>query len=80
MMDMNERKMTVIGEVDPVEVIEKLRKSWFAEILTVGPPEEIKKEPPPSPTKECIPYPYYYPYYYPNYIILEENPNPCVMC
>lgn len=79
-MDMNERKMTVIGEVDPVEIVEKLRKFWFAEILTVGPPKEEKdekqdiKKPPP----DCwIPYPYYYPRYY---IMQEENPNPCVFC
>lgn len=78
MMDMNERKMTVIGEVDPVEVVEKLRKFWFAEILTVGPPEVIQEKLPPTPTIDCwIPYPYCYPNYP---IILEENPNPCVIC
>ncbi|XP_038874904.1 heavy metal-associated isoprenylated plant protein 39-like [Benincasa hispida] len=74
MMDMKERKMTVIGEVDPVEVVEKLKKFWFAEILTVGPENQDIKKPPPPP---CIPYPYYYPTYY---IMQEENPNPCVLC
>ncbi|XP_022136822.1 heavy metal-associated isoprenylated plant protein 39-like [Momordica charantia] len=43
-VQLEERKMTVVGEVDPAEVVEKLRKLWFAEILTVGPPEEKKEE------------------------------------
>ncbi|KAG9158529.1 hypothetical protein Leryth_016166 [Lithospermum erythrorhizon] len=43
-VDMNERKMTVVGDVDPVQVIRKLRKSWHAEIVTVGPAKEEKKD------------------------------------
>lgn len=46
-MDMKEEKLTVIGNVDPVQVVSKLRKLWHAEILTVGPakePEKTKKE------------------------------------
>ncbi|KAL9177601.1 hypothetical protein ABFS82_01G069300 [Erythranthe guttata] len=42
-MDMNEKKLTVIGNVDPVDVVSKLRKSWHAEILTVGPAKEPEK-------------------------------------
>ncbi|XP_043705837.1 heavy metal-associated isoprenylated plant protein 39-like [Telopea speciosissima] len=42
-MDMNEKKMTVIGEVDPVEVAGKLRKFWYTDIEFVGPPEDPKK-------------------------------------
>ncbi|XP_074305122.1 heavy metal-associated isoprenylated plant protein 39-like [Silene latifolia] len=43
-VDIKESKMTVIGEVDPVAVVGKLRKQWNAQILTVGPPKEEKKD------------------------------------
>lgn len=43
-MDMKERKMTVIGNVDPVEVAVKLKKKWHTEILTVGPAKEPEKK------------------------------------
>ncbi|CAI9755474.1 unnamed protein product [Fraxinus pennsylvanica] len=43
-MDMNEKKLTVVGDVDPVEVVGKLRKSCHTEILTVGPAKEPEKE------------------------------------
>ncbi|XP_078447823.1 heavy metal-associated isoprenylated plant protein 39-like [Wolffia australiana] len=53
-MDLKEKKMTVIGLVDPVKVVEKLRKHWHAQIVNVGPKEEPKKEEPkkPEPKKE----------------------------
>lgn len=43
-MDMKERKLTVIGDVDPVDVVAKLRKRWYTDILTVGPAKEEKKD------------------------------------
>lgn len=43
-MDMKEKKLTVIGDVDPVEIVSKLRKSWHTEILTVGPAKEPEKK------------------------------------
>ncbi|XP_043705848.1 heavy metal-associated isoprenylated plant protein 39-like [Telopea speciosissima] len=43
-MDMNEKKMTVIGEVDPVDVAGKLRKFWHTDIVFVGPPEEANNK------------------------------------
>ncbi|KAJ4784819.1 Heavy metal transport/detoxification superfamily protein [Rhynchospora pubera] len=44
-MDMKERKMTVIGTVDPIVLVSKLRKSWHAaDIVTVGPAKEEKKD------------------------------------
>lgn len=43
-MDMKERKMTVIGTVDPIDVVSKLRKSWHTDIVTVGPAKEEKKD------------------------------------
>ncbi|BBG97583.1 Heavy metal transport/detoxification superfamily protein, partial [Prunus dulcis] len=44
-MNMKEKKLTVIGSVDPVTVVSKLRKYWQTDILSVGPAkEEAKKE------------------------------------
>ncbi|GLJ10200.1 hypothetical protein SUGI_0123910 [Cryptomeria japonica] len=43
-VDMKEKKMTVIGNVDPVNLTSKLRKFVFAELLSVGPAKEEKKE------------------------------------
>lgn len=45
-MDMKERKLTVIGTVDPVSVVSKLRKHWPTDIISVGPAVEPKKEEP----------------------------------
>jgi len=43
-VDLKESKMTVIGDVDPVQIVSKLRKQWCAQILTVGPKEEKKDD------------------------------------
>lgn len=43
-MDMKEQKLTVVGDVDPVVVVNKLRKNWPTEILTVGPAKEPEKK------------------------------------
>ncbi|XP_048422207.1 heavy metal-associated isoprenylated plant protein 39-like [Pyrus x bretschneideri] len=45
-MDMKEKKLTVIGSVDPVTVVSKLRKYWQTDIISVGPAVEPKKEEP----------------------------------
>ncbi|KAJ6738419.1 COPPER TRANSPORT PROTEIN FAMILY-RELATED [Salix koriyanagi] len=47
-MDMKDKKLTVIGDVDPVHIVSKLRKVCRTEIITVGPakePEKKKEEP-----------------------------------
>ncbi|GFP81064.1 hypothetical protein PHJA_000249700 [Phtheirospermum japonicum] len=36
-MDMMLRKLTIVGDIDPVRVTQKLRKSHHTEILSVGP-------------------------------------------
>ncbi|KAG2410818.1 Heavy metal-associated isoprenylated plant protein [Vigna angularis] len=41
---MKEKKLTVVGDVDPVSVVSKLRKSWHTEIVTVGPAKEAEKK------------------------------------
>lgn len=52
-MDMKERKLTVIGTVDPVSVVSKLRKNWpTTDIILVGPAKEPEKEKKEEPKKE----------------------------
>ncbi|KAJ0805832.1 putative heavy metal-associated domain, HMA, heavy metal-associated domain superfamily [Helianthus annuus] len=46
-MDMKEQKLTVIGDVDPVDIVGKLKK-WHTNILTVGPAKEPDKKPAPE--------------------------------
>lgn len=41
---MKEKKLTVIGDIDPVDVVSKLRKTWHTDILTVGPAKEPEKK------------------------------------
>ncbi|KAL4592521.1 hypothetical protein LXL04_005519 [Taraxacum kok-saghyz] len=43
-IDMKDKKLTVIGDVDPVCIIGKLKKHWYAELVTVGPAKEEKKD------------------------------------
>lgn len=43
-MDMKEKKLTVIGTVDPVTVVSKLRKYWQTDIVAVGPVKEPEKK------------------------------------
>ncbi|KAL5069804.1 hypothetical protein RYX36_020691, partial [Vicia faba] len=45
-MDMKDKKLTLIGDIDPVRVVAKLRKFCHAEIISVGPAKEEKKEEP----------------------------------
>ncbi|KAF2315261.1 hypothetical protein GH714_038626 [Hevea brasiliensis] len=43
-MDMKDKKLTVIGTVDPVAVVSKLRKHWQTNIISVGPAKEPEKK------------------------------------
>uniref|UniRef100_A0A5B7ANH0 HMA domain-containing protein n=1 Tax=Davidia involucrata TaxID=16924 RepID=A0A5B7ANH0_DAVIN len=43
-MDMKEKKLTVVGTVDPVSVASKLRKYWQTDIISVGPAKEPEKK------------------------------------
>nr|AEV41050.1 putative heavy metal transport/detoxification protein [Oryza minuta] len=90
-MDMKGQKLTVVGDVDPVDVVGKLRKGWpSASLLSVGPAKEEKKEEkkpeekkddkkPEAPKLVFYPPPYNYP---PQYVVhsAEEDPNSCVIC
>ncbi|GLJ10202.1 hypothetical protein SUGI_0123940 [Cryptomeria japonica] len=79
-VDMKEKKMTVIGEADPVFVTARLRKFGFnfAELQSVGPAKDEKKEEekPENPTVVYVQRPYYYDYSFAN----DENPNACTIC
>lgn len=41
---MKEKKLMVIGAVDPVSVVSKLRKYWQTDIVSVGPAKEPEKK------------------------------------
>ncbi|TKY51345.1 late blight resistance protein-like R1B-19 [Spatholobus suberectus] len=43
-VDMKNQKLTLIGDIDPVVVVGKLRKLCHTDILSVGPAKEEKKE------------------------------------
>ena len=93
-MDMKDKKLTVTGDIDPVDLVSKLRKICPADILSVGPakePEKKKEEPKKADEKKKDPkddvanlikaYEAYNPhtqYYYVR--SAEEDPNACVIC
>ncbi|XP_056173837.1 heavy metal-associated isoprenylated plant protein 39-like isoform X2 [Syzygium oleosum] len=39
-MDTKDNKLTVSGDFDPIKVVNKLRKSWHTDIVSVGPAKE----------------------------------------
>lgn len=82
-----------MGDVDPVEVVSKLRKTWYTSILTVGPakePEKKKEDDKKDDKKkedECMAVfaehynrcnPHMTQYYH--VYSSEEDPNSCVIC
>ncbi|XP_057842354.1 heavy metal-associated isoprenylated plant protein 13 [Cryptomeria japonica] len=92
-VDMDEKKMTVIGEVDPVNVTTKLRKSGFcfAELMSVELTKEDKTEGgiqdvevAEIPNVFYVQRPYYdytyveRPYY--GYSYVHDNPGACTIC
>ncbi|KAG2384724.1 Heavy metal-associated isoprenylated plant protein [Vigna angularis] len=94
-VDMKDNKITVIGDVDSVKVAIKLKKLGPADILSVGPAKEPKKEEkPPEPKKDPKEeyaqllkiYEAYFnqirhqPYPYYYNRTVEDNPCACVIC
>lgn len=43
-MEMKDKKLTVIGDIDPIKIVAKLRKLCHTDILTVGPGKEPEKK------------------------------------
>ena len=85
-MEMKDQKLTVVGDIDPVNIVAKLRKLCCTEIVTVGPEkepekkkEEPKKEEPKKKDQDQDPVayqaynPHMPPYYYARSV--EEDPN-----
>ncbi|XP_062149700.1 heavy metal-associated isoprenylated plant protein 39-like [Alnus glutinosa] len=93
-MDMKDQKLTVIGDVDPVVVVNKIRKLCPADIVSVGPAKEEKKKEEPKkeePKKDdqkkkeeelLKAYLAHNPYVTQHYFVrsAEEDPNACVIC
>ncbi|XP_044467258.1 heavy metal-associated isoprenylated plant protein 39-like [Mangifera indica] len=95
-MDTKDHKLTVIGNIDPVCIVSKLRKLCHTEIVSVGPakePEKKKEEPKKQEPKKDEPkkddvaelvkaYKAYNPYLTTQYYVrsVEEDPNACVIC
>ncbi|KAK9293242.1 hypothetical protein L1049_021233 [Liquidambar formosana] len=85
-VDMKDKKLTVTGNIDPVNVTNKLRKLCVTEIVSVGPaekenkkpenvprkPEETKPEEPPMNSNAHPCYLYGHPYYF----VVEDGPHP----
>ncbi|XP_058205910.1 heavy metal-associated isoprenylated plant protein 39 [Rhododendron vialii] len=42
--DLKDQKLTVIGEMDPVAVVKKMKKVGKVDIISIGPAKEEKKE------------------------------------
>ncbi|KAK1560450.1 hypothetical protein Q3G72_026821 [Acer saccharum] len=75
-MDMKDRKLTVVGDIDPVDIVHKWRKLCHAEIVSVGPPKEQEKkkeEPLKDEQKKHLPH-------YPYISAVEEDQNGRVIC
>ncbi|KAK9994583.1 hypothetical protein SO802_024286 [Lithocarpus litseifolius] len=89
-MEMKDKKLTVTGDIDPVDVVNKLRKLCFTDIVSVGPAKEEKKKEEPKKEepkkddkkkdKEPTAYPMLYPYMPYHVRTIEEDPNACVIC
>ncbi|KAK7315138.1 hypothetical protein VNO77_33670 [Canavalia gladiata] len=80
-VDMKNKKLTLIGNTDPIDVVSKLRKWCNTEIVSVGPAKEEKNEP----LKLYEPYPLYYQMRPPqytqyHYVNSVEQDHGCVIC
>ena len=76
-MEMKEKKMTVIGEVDPICMVRKLRRFRRTQIISVGPPREEEKKKAEDKIEEVL---NYYRYNVPSYWVQPyEQPPSCVI-
>nr|GMC98543.1 heavy metal-associated isoprenylated plant protein 39-like [Ipomoea batatas] len=77
-----DRKMTVIGDIDPVSAVEKLRKVCNPRIVSDN-NVVVMKVPAAAPYYYAPPYDhqyYHYPPPSPYYHSVEEDPRSCVIC
>ncbi|XP_011046036.1 PREDICTED: putative late blight resistance protein homolog R1B-19 [Populus euphratica] len=91
-MDMKDKKLTVVGDIDAASIVGELRKICHTDIISVGPakePEKKKEEPkkvepkkPEDAVAEWVKaYQAYNPYLTTHYHVrsVEEDPNACVI-
>ncbi|XP_014503302.1 heavy metal-associated isoprenylated plant protein 39 isoform X2 [Vigna radiata var. radiata] len=65
-VDLKDMKLVLLGEIDPVSAVSKLRKWCHTELVSVGPAKEEKEKEEPAKVAVPVyePYPfYYYPYH-----------------
>ena|ERR1044072_6515098 len=90
-VDMGSKKLTLTGDIDPVQVVSKLRKWCHTEIVSAGPAKEEKKKeeskPAEQPKVHYEAYPLYYqmrPSQYTQYhcvqSVVEEDNVGCIIC
>ncbi|OAY69067.1 heavy metal-associated isoprenylated plant protein 39-like [Ananas comosus] len=81
-MDMKEKKLTVVGDVDPVCIACKVRKFWRADISHVGlaKEEDKKKNEPPKGGDKKVPNDPVFTPYIPYVQVTEDYPQCCVIC
>ena len=89
-MDMKEKKLTVVGEVDITNMVEQLRKLCHTDLVSVGSPVEsaeqkkTKKKEEPKEKKdsnhESYGNPAYTTVYYYDPVLVEEYPSDCIIC
>lgn len=87
-IDMKEKKLTVIGDVDAILIVSKLRRHCHTTIVSIGSakePEKKKEEPKKEAISPIVDLAYAYRGYNPHmnthyYHSVEENRNACVIC
>ncbi|KAL8138773.1 hypothetical protein V2J09_004774 [Rumex salicifolius] len=83
-IEMDDNKIIIVGDMDPILAVKKLRR-WGPSIESVGPAKEEKKAEEEKKTEEktvytCFPPPPYAYNAHPYYVhVYEENPNSCVI-
>ncbi|XP_041014831.1 heavy metal-associated isoprenylated plant protein 39-like isoform X2 [Juglans microcarpa x Juglans regia] len=77
--DLEDKKMTVIGDIDPVDIVSKLRKLCRPEILSVGPAKEPEKKKDDMAELLTAYQAYNYNPYMATHYYAEEDPNSCVI-
>ncbi|XP_035542696.1 heavy metal-associated isoprenylated plant protein 12-like isoform X3 [Juglans regia] len=78
--DLEDKKMTVIGDVDPVDIVSKLRKLCPTEILSVGPAKKVEPKMDDMAELLKVYQAYNYNPYKATHYYAEEEPNSCVIC
>ncbi|XP_026405777.1 heavy metal-associated isoprenylated plant protein 39-like [Papaver somniferum] len=79
-IDMKDKKLTVIGDVDAVVIVKKLRRHCHTTIVSVGPAKEPekKKEEPKKEEPKKVEYAYSYEAYNPHMSTPQFYYDPCM--